>query len=445
VKKKALLILVLFLIGFSSNHCSSVNHRDTQAIGTQSKSCDRSLKKLTPKQLYAAEVLAYFFKVVVGKAENQKLSEEWAARGVTAPLNFSDILHIMNATGNGRSSIASNMKAPSQSKSDYIVQDPYILGLGEVLYYYDLSLNQYKGRYAFDSIYPSPELIALRTLLARKIHRNEKIRLGRLFERKKLLTDRTEEPTPKDLEEMHLDAEEFQLVKDVIATDPCLEFYMENPFLISALLETGVIEEDVYVQKKARQATYSNCPCRHFSGSLEKSAIKISFLPSVIKEFKWDTARETGRFEATDFYRNMLEKLQAQIAEYTKSLAIKELRINIDHDVAGWDMLWDQLFQRRVAFYSEDTRPLVIHPENVETVVRQVCPETDFAVIILGKNVYLSMGIDPEKHVYPSTNRIYLDIIDIKYSQTNAELESISRFILSKLKDDMIALLKIRD
>jgi hypothetical protein len=90
----------------------------------------------------------------------------------------------------------------------------------------------------------------------------------------------------------------------------------------------------------------------------------------------------------------------------------------------------------------QDDRPLVIYPSNAEAVVRQVCPEADFVLILLGKNVYLSFAIDPEKDVYPSTNRMYLDIIDLKYAQIDQELDIIARFVLAKLKNELYGLLK---
>lgn len=437
VHKKALQISILCLVVFFTARCSSVNHRQFQDAPSQPESDGRHSANLTPAQQYAAEVLAYFFKVVVGKAGNPKMRNEWATRGVNAPLDFNSILRLMNAASDHPSGFPSIAQSAVRNKSSYIVQDPNMLPLGEVLYYYDQNLNHYKGKYAFNSIYPSPGLIGLRTLLAKKLCKNEKIRMGPLFARKNLLSGTSKAPTPEDLTAMGLDATEFKLIRDVISAEPGLGSYMENPFLITALLQTGAVETDDYVRVKVRQANYSNCLCRHLAGPLGKKAVKITFLPSVIQEFEYTGNQNANQLKSTPFYQRMQDKLMTQIAEKTKSILIKELKLDIDQNSEQWNRRLDQWFRENVAFYAQDARPLVVYPENADAVLRQVCPETDFAAIILGKNVYLSMDIDPEKHVYPSTNRVYLDIIDIKYTQFDAELASICRFIVSKLKDDL--------
>ncbi len=89
-------------------------------------------------------------------------------------------------------------------------------------------------------------------------------------------------------------------------------------------------------------------------------------------------------------------------------------------------------------------RPLVIYPENADKVIRQTCPEADFAVIILGRNVYLSMHIDPKQDIYPKVNRLYLDITDVKHSQVSSEAEEIGRFLYSRIKPWLLTVLSTR-
>ena len=62
-----------------------------------------------------------------------------------------------------------------------------------------------------------------------------------------------------------------------------------------------------------------------------------------------------------------------------------------------------------------------------------VCPSADFGIIILGKNVYLSMDIQ-ERDSFPHVNRLYIDIMDIKHAQVQEEVDQVSRFIVSKLR-----------
>jgi hypothetical protein len=43
--------------------------------------------------------------------------------------------------------------------------------------------------------------------------------------------------------------------------------------------------------------------------------------------------------------------------------------------------------------------------------------KADFALILLGKNVYRAIHIDPENDIYPHEKRIYLDVDDVRYQQ----------------------------
>ncbi len=85
-------------------------------------------------------------------------------------------------------------------------------------------------------------------------------------------------------------------------------------------------------------------------------------------------------------------------------------------------------------FYDLDKRPLVIYPENAEKVIKALCPGADFNFIILGKNVYLSMYIDEKRDVFPSVNRMYLDIKDIGRSQSDYEIDQVGEYLFNRLK-----------
>jgi hypothetical protein len=76
---------------------------------------------------------------------------------------------------------------------------------------------------------------------------------------------------------------------------------------------------------------------------------------------------------------------------------------------------------------------MVIHPENAGRVVEEVCPQADFVVIVLGKNVYRTINIDPETDIYPHEPRIYLDVSDIRYQQIEDEIDTIVDAVLPKL------------
>jgi len=48
--------------------------------------------------------------------------------------------------------------------------------------------------------------------------------------------------------------------------------------------------------------------------------------------------------------------------------------------------------------------------------------------------VYQSVHIDPAKDTYPATNRMFLDITDVKHAQVSSGVNEISRFLYEKLK-----------
>ena len=66
-----------------------------------------------------------------------------------------------------------------------------------------------------------------------------------------------------------------------------------------------------------------------------------------------------------------------------------------------WNELVDQIVRKNISFYIEDERPFVIYPKNTERVIKDVCPDADFTVIILGGNVYRSIYFDSAKDMYP--------------------------------------------
>ena len=113
--------------------------------------------QLSPAEQYAGEILSYMLPFVLGHEGRAKRRDDWQARALDEPLDFSQI--------------AAKMEDPGNGKGDLLVLDSNLLGLSAVLYHYSRELNQFKGKYIYDSLYPSSELVALRVLLLQKIHR----------------------------------------------------------------------------------------------------------------------------------------------------------------------------------------------------------------------------------------------------------------------------------
>ena len=50
-----------------------------------------------------------------------------------------------------------------------------------------------------------------------------------------------------------------------------------------------------------------------------------------------------------------------------------------------WEQFWKAFSIRKIKFFIEDERPFVIYPENASRVSREVCPDANFTIILMGK------------------------------------------------------------
>jgi len=409
----------------ASNGALSVSSKTLHAWN---ESAELQINKLTPAQQYAGEILAYLLQVVLGQAGRPGSREDWKIRGIDEKLDFKNIVEVMTN--------------PERNQLDLMVLDLNILDLTRTLYYYDEKLSLYKGDFSVASIYPAPEFIAIRLVLLQKIHRTEKIDIKALIDREELLLYPRLEPSKEDLHAMNLKPGELKLIKDIIESEPRIYQYLKSPFLVKAFYDIGAIEGGEFVKQRIRDANYKRYQCSHFGGSNKLDALKILFLPSMMREFyHGDSNRSLSRrgFKPTEFFDEMVKRLAEEILSATKTCLRKEVtrlrKGKPEISVSQWDKLWTRIAEKNISFYIEDERPLVIYPENAEQVIRDVCPEADFAVILLGKNIYKSIFFDKTRDVYPFVDRLYIDIMDLKHSETEEEMEKISEFICSRLKD----------
>lgn len=368
---------------------------------------------------YGEEILAYMMQVVLGQAGNPGIREKWKSRGLDQDLNLGHISGIMSD--------------PVGNKAAIIVNDPNILGLSKVLYHYAPEMSQFTGSYV-TSLYPSTELVALRLFLLKRVKDDRKISIQSLNNQKNLLTNPGLRPTRKELAAMNLIQEEALLLQAIFESEPWLFSSLTNPFLVEAFSKTGVLEKDPFTEKLIARASYRGISCTPMGNAPNRNSVVLSFLPSITKEF----APASSGFKPTAEYTGAIENLKNEILESCRRLAgqavKKELESSPELSGPGWKKRLDKLLSERISFQTLNVRPLVIYPGNADKVIRETCPEADFAVIILGRNVYLSMHIDPEKDIYPKVNRLYLDITDVKYSQVSSEAEEIGRFLYSKIK-----------
>jgi len=392
----------------------------TASVGTET---------LTPAEQYAGEILSYLLPLVLGREGRMERRDAWQQRALGKQLDFDRIVAKMEGSNNG--------------KSDLLVLDSNILGLSAVLYHYSRDLNQFKGRYLYDSLYPSSELVAIRLLLLQMIHRQERARLGALAERQALLMDPQMAPTPSDVDATGMNPQELRLLGDVLQSEPVFAAYLVHPFLVDSFYRLGVVRKDAFVAQKIAAANYAPYPACSRAMAPSKGRVVITLLPSLTKEFDYengvaDAAFPFG-FKPTPTYRAVTDNLQHAILEQTATLTGQNLGLSGNSQTAkSADALRSALRARvaeRVAFCVQDKRPLVIYPGNADRVLQGSA--ADLNIILLGKDVYLALEIRPDKDIYPHTNRIYLDLMDVKHNQVDEEINQISAFIFSKLKADL--------
>ena len=363
--------------------------------------------EMTPSRQYAGQVLAYLMKVVAGRAGPADLREQWSERGLHAPLDFARIFRIMNE--------------PDQNRLELIVFDTRILGLSEVLYDYDPGLNLFKERAYRQSLFPSAELIALRLLLLQKMHRGEKIRLQAMLERRELLMDSRLPATAHDLRQTGLSAAELRLLQDTLASDPHLFPYLFCPPMVAALHEIGAIDEDPYVLGvlEARKQLFPLC--RFDKADVDKAAVKIAVLPSVVPDFEplgRDASTKAAAFRPSEFYVRVSRLLQERVL------------------VEAAKRLWPKpLFPGAVVFSEMPTRPLVIYPENADAAIERFCPAADFTLILCGKDVTRSFEPDRRVGAGGRIDRLFIDVMDIERSWIEAEIETLTDFIVSRIEE----------
>jgi len=376
---------------------------------------------LSPAEKYSAEVLSYMMKVVLGRAGDPKHRDSWASRGLNIDLDFAAISEIMGDS--------------AQDKKSLLVFDANILGLSEVLYYYNPKLNQFKGRSGNVSLYPSSEMVALRILLLQKMHRGERIRVGTLLDRQSLFLDPNALPGDADIQATGLRLEEIRLLQDIFSSEPQLFQHLESPCLIDSLIQLGVVEEDARADSIQKKSLNRPVQCRPHAGGTSPEAITIAILPSLIQEFEFgfspDSSYPSG-FRPSPFFVEMVDRLVDGIRESLEAAIAARVSAQGSGSSLDAERQFERIWGEQVLILLEDERPLVIYPETASAVVANTCPEADLVLILTGKDVYLALALEPD-HVFPSVNRMYIDIMDIRRSQIDSITEDVAEFILERL------------
>jgi hypothetical protein len=415
--------LVLSLI-FLQFQCGGV--RETyEHHPSHSKGALRVPVDETPAQIVAAELLSYMMQVVVGAAGDPANRQAWKTRSLSLSLDYNLMSDIM--------------RDPARQVSELMVYDANILGLSKVLYHYNQRLNYFKGRAIQESVYPSEELLAIRLFIVQKIAKGEKVRMGNLMSQSSLLDAPLTEPSPVELAMINLDAEELKLLQDVIYAEPFFKDYLEDPFLVEALHRVGIVEMDEYVGNKIEAADYSHLAAEYPRETGQDTLLRVAILPSMTRSFDFQARGTPGfplGFRANDEYTLAAEALKGKLRAALQQRVLSRLQGKGDVPLSREERERKaaDMVNTHLQFLDLDKRPLVIYPDNAEKMIQSLCPDADFNFIILGKNVYLSIYIDEERDVFPSVNRMYLDIMDVGQTQSDYEIDQAGEYLFDRLK-----------
>ena len=238
----------------------------------------------------------------------------------------------------------------------------------------------------------------------------------------------------------------MKFLRDIFLSKPTFYRYLTCSFLLKELKGTDVLTSGSRTEKIIQSTDYTQFRCEPIGCQGNKDTVRIAFLPSMTKEFIFGknhpSLSEYG-FKPTEFLEDIFIKLKKEILKTTRESLKRELLKPTYPKLTErqWRELWHQISQKDITFCVQNKRPLVIYPENATKVIREVCPKADFTVILLGKNTYRAIYFDPARDLYPSVNRLYMDIMDIKYNQVGEEIAIISQFICSRLKNHMVLLI----
>ena len=408
--------------------CGCAGTRDGAMTGTrpQATVMANGYALQTPAEQYAGEVLAYMIPVTLGKTGDPKLRQEWAGRGLDFPLDYDAITGVM--------------LGPEKDPRRVMVLDNNILGLSQVLYHYDKNLNLFKGRNSQESVYPSTELLSIRVMLLQKMGREEKVGLAELMNRKAQLLDPGVPAEEIRLTGTNLRLSEMKLLKSVLLAEPSFFAYLEHPFIVNMLYRIGAVEMDAYVQDRIRSARYTEAMLADGRKRPDNKSVQVAVLPSIIDAFAYqsvDTDVYPGGFMPQEAYTGAVKTFRDTLVGFLRKLVMAQMfgdgGAHDAEEEKKRDALANGFIETHLDIRSLDRRPLVVYPENAAEVIRDVCHDADFTVIVLGKNVYLSMHI-LDVDAFPHVNRLYLDVSDILYGQAEFEISQISMLVFNKLK-----------
>jgi hypothetical protein len=368
----------------------------------------------SPEHRYAGEMLSYMMQVVLGRAGDSQLREDWRNRGLTVPMDWYRISEQMARSG--------------VDKHALMVMDPNLLGLSHILYRYDPRLNQFKGKMPFFSPYPSTGLIALRLLLLQKMNRSETIRLEAVLHHRELLRDPERPISQEACRQMKLRPDEARLLQGVFSDCPELFAYLEHPFVVDVLHRMGAVEDSLYTRTASRYARYTGIPMeRRILGADDPAAVSLhvailfSFTDAFLPQEKTEQEMGARGLCASEDLRSLVSDMEEQIY----SAVASGLPEGADGSIA-------------LAFSRSFARPLAVSPANFTSVAESVCPDADYVMVLLGKDVYRSFDFGVDSIQRLTARRAFLDVTDVAYGLWTADLAAIGDALRARWKESRL-------
>ncbi len=418
-------ILAWTIIGsLASCSFSASGRRESPAPATRPLAAPTE-QELTPAQDYAGEILAYFLQIVVGQIGPEEKRHAWRSTGANVALDFQSISQVMSR--------------PASRKSDLMVFDFDLLALVEILTHYNPRFNLFKGQAIFNSVYPSSELIAIRLLIQNKLNRGEKISFTALHSQEALLQPDAKSPTAENLAAINLSAVEFQLVKDVFASDPLFFQYYKHPFIVDAMVRIGFYRADPLTAEISRRASYRHFGVRSDRRSSRGQSVDIVVLPSLTQKFEFGgnyAKPYIYGFKPSASYLQAAETLRREILDRSADLLIAELKNNGKASAINeqsWMALWENVYVPLIRFELFERRPLTIYPENADRLVKEICPAADLVIILLGDGMERVIDGSLPADDFSLTGRLYFNMDDIRYYKENDKIDEMSRRIVKRL------------
>jgi hypothetical protein len=306
-----------------------------------------------------------------------------------------------------------------------IVIDPNILGLTEVLFHYNPRLNLFKGINGRLSVYPSAELVALRLLLLKKLRQREMLHIRAIAAHRSLLTDPEITPSEADLTALELTGPEVRLLQAVFSSEPHLFEYLYCSCLIDTLVEIGLVDEKTAIERTGTGFGKPQPRCRP-DAAADSKAVRIAILPSLTAQFVPAPTDGPGYFAPTERLVRTIEKLKDDIRDSIYG----HLERWTQNDIGSRA---EAFVADHVIFLVEDSDPILVYPENADRMVRSVCPEADFTIVLLGEDVYLSLHIDPLRSIYPAKPLLYLDLADVQMAGGPGYVSAVGQFVVERL------------